>query len=72
MYRSASKKLPHIFVVKQNTEQNRTKFDKQHFVDSELLSGQWAYCHKDMVVYNSSNPIGEVEVTQYFAKKLSK
>jgi len=45
---SINRKMPHYFIVFKN------KFkDCINLIDADLLLGQWAYCHKNIYIYNS-------------------
>ncbi len=61
---SLGKKLPHIFTIITDIPSSvSTKFDidvNKNGKNNEALIGQWAWCHKDTIVYNAKNQINKI------------
>jgi len=64
-YTSITKKLPHYFVKVTGTTNKRSEI-----LGGDLLTGQWAYCLRDTLVYNSDKSISQFSIHD-FEKRVS-
>ena len=68
-FESATKKLPHFFVTCENKIENQRVQSVLEGI--EVLTGQWSYCHKNAIVYNSEKEIKNLK-EEFFQPKESK
>jgi hypothetical protein len=59
-FESLNRKLPHYFVYIKEYKGERTGI-----VGGDVLTGQWSYCRKDALVFQSSNEIKEFKTTEF-------
>jgi len=71
---SINKKLPHIFCLVDEEFYSSNRHEGIKPVDFDLLTGQWGYCGKDILIHNSDKPIKHIDtnIIRKYLKPINK